>query len=542
MVMREIIMVKKHTLLLITHAFLVTAPCLGMQMAAQQSSQSIRTLDESAAKELIQHFLGKKYNDMAAEVRKLSEENKEFIKDILNKSHLFFMPEVRVQQGLYGHTDWIISVAFSPNGRFALTGSRDDTARLWDLTTNPITSQELKGHENCVNSVAFSPDGRFALSASLDKTARLWNLTQSPITSQELTHHTKALNSVACSPDSRFALTGSNDNTAHLWDLTQSPIIGQELTGHKDWIRSVAFSPNGRLALTGSEDETARLWDLTRLPFISQKLTGHINAVSSVAFSPDSCFALTGSFDNTARLWDLTKSPITFQELKGHSDAITSVAFSPDGRSALTGSFDETARLWDLTKSPITSQEIKGHKDMINSIAFSPDGKFALTGSDDMTAILWKIEQSNTKVLSVDDSLLLLKLIENEDCLKDDCEALNRLELIMKDHKQQNKIRKLITDYFYRTILPAQACCICTEKYDTDDHICMQLPCCKQCICKVCLDRIGKMTYSTQFESYQFEDHVQKKCPYCNRPANQIGTIKKYDANKNGGYRCVISQ
>jgi WD40 repeat protein len=69
----------------------------------------------------------------------------------------------------------VLSVAFSPDGTTALSGSSDKTLRLWDVATG----QELrtfKGHMEQVRSVAFSPDGRTALSGSDDKTLRLWRI------------------------------------------------------------------------------------------------------------------------------------------------------------------------------------------------------------------------------------------------------------------------------------------------------------------------------------------------------------------------------
>jgi WD40 repeat protein len=74
---------------------------------------------------------------------------------------------------LTGHTIYVKSVAFSPNGRFALSGSLDKTLRLWDLKTGECL-RTLTGHTGGVSSVAISPEGRFALSGSWDKTLRLW--------------------------------------------------------------------------------------------------------------------------------------------------------------------------------------------------------------------------------------------------------------------------------------------------------------------------------------------------------------------------------
>ncbi len=72
-----------------------------------------------------------------------------------------------------GHTDAVTSVAFSPDGKTALSTSADQTLRLWNVATGqPIRT--FQGHTDFVTSVAFSPDGKTALSASEDTTLRLW--------------------------------------------------------------------------------------------------------------------------------------------------------------------------------------------------------------------------------------------------------------------------------------------------------------------------------------------------------------------------------
>ena len=530
---RNVKMIKKTALML----FLIIAPCHAMHMDTQQVARNMETVDESTINELIRQLLSKSYIDMVSELSKLSEEQIKSIKSVLNKSHSLSTTQVRLHTILSDpQNGWVSSVCFSPDGCHALTASSVVNAHLWDLTKSPCTSRPLLGHRSYIRSVAFSPNGRFALTGSDDMTARLWDLSQSPITSQKLTDYTHFVSSVAFSPNGEHALTASFDTTAHLWDLTKSPFTSQILAGHTGQIRSVAFSPNGRFALTGSDDMTARLWDLTQSPITHQVLTGHSHGIQSVAFSPDGRSALTGSNNKTARLWDLTKSPITSQELKGHRSNILSVAFSPNGRYALTGSWDKTARLWDLTKSPITSHILQGHTLLITSVAFSPDSRFILTGSYDQTARIWQVDQIDS-ILPIEDSLLILKLNGNDNGLKDDSDALNRLELIVKDPQQDAQTIKRISDYLYRIKFPEQECCICTENYDPEARICMQLPCCKKQICKVCLDKLGGMSYSSEFDGYQFEHSVKNKCPYCNKPTDQMGPIKKFDSDKNNDNR-----
>jgi WD40 repeat protein len=78
---------------------------------------------------------------------------------------------------LTGHTHWVTSVAFSPDGSRIVSGSDDKTIRLWDATTGEQIGDPLVGHTDWVRSVAFSPDGSRIVSGSDDKTIRLWNAT-----------------------------------------------------------------------------------------------------------------------------------------------------------------------------------------------------------------------------------------------------------------------------------------------------------------------------------------------------------------------------
>ena len=284
---------------------------------------------------------------------------------------------------LVGHDKAISAAAFSPDGKLALTGSTDSTARLWDAATGkPVAT--LAGHDNAVGAVAFSPDGKLVLTGSEDKSARLWDAaTGKPVAT--LAGHTSDVPAVAFSPDGKLVLTGSKDNTARLWDAaTGTPVA--TLAGHDGGIGAVAFSLDGKLVLTGSKDNTARLWDAaTGKPVAT--LVGHDDAVMAVAFSPDGKFVLTGSEDNTARPWNATTGQ-PLATLAGHDDGVEAVAFSLDGKLVLTGSADKTARLWDAaTGKPVAT--LAGHDNAVEAVAFSPDGKLILTGSDDKTARVW---------------------------------------------------------------------------------------------------------------------------------------------------------
>ncbi|MFL5734407.1 MAG: WD40 repeat domain-containing protein [Chloroflexia bacterium] len=73
-----------------------------------------------------------------------------------------------------GHERNVLSAAFSPDGKYVLTGSADKTARIWDAA-NGRELRVPKGHEEVINGVAYSHDGKYAATASDDHTARIWD-------------------------------------------------------------------------------------------------------------------------------------------------------------------------------------------------------------------------------------------------------------------------------------------------------------------------------------------------------------------------------
>jgi WD40 repeat protein len=267
------------------------------------------------------------------------------------------------------HNGPVHSVAFSPNGRYVVSGGCDQyknnactggSARVWEATTGKEVARLPFDGE--VFSSAFDPDGKYVASEGCDKYDK-----------------------------NNICIQGS----ARVWEAaTGREISHMEYPG---WVRVVTFSPDGKYVLSGGEDATVRVWEAATGKEIARRT--HPGIVAAAAFSPDGSYVASGSInDDTTSVWEtLTGRGV----LKLDSGNAISVAFSPDGKSIVTGSGwtltrdpggggaggEYDAIVWDATTGKLISQVV--YERFVSSVAFSPDGSTSFREAQ-MGLRLWK--------------------------------------------------------------------------------------------------------------------------------------------------------
>lgn len=281
---------------------------------------------------------------------------------------------------LTGHSDGVLTLAFSPCGKFLATGSEDNTVRLWSVPDG-IEIQSIKAHDGDVRALAFDQAGDVFASGSWDKSVKIWRISDSS-TIASSSKHEGPVNALAFSADGKFLFSGSDDGTVKVYscpkcwlERTLSPGIGD--------IKALAVSPAGVLAVGGSE--------LQFLKADSGELLkdndSYAYGISSLAFSPDGKRLAAGTgMEKRLELWDMDK-----MEEAGSirdNDWVNAVTFTPDGLRVVTGG--SAVKVWDAAGGACL-KTLEGHSDEIYCVDVSPDGKYAASASNDKTVKLWAL-------------------------------------------------------------------------------------------------------------------------------------------------------
>ncbi len=352
---------------------------------------------------------------------------------------------VRTMACLSGDRTARWSMAISPDGRSAMTGSALGLVQVWDVATGEERLR-LVGHNQNVNGLAFGPDGATALSASSDGSVRRWDLRHGAELAAWEDVVPARLVDGAIALDGRVVFLAVQDGTGDAgvcslyWLDLEQDIPAVCLTGHASQVNALAVSPDGTRVLSGDEDGLILVWD-PATGAVTDRLDAQAGPVRGITFSPDGRFAYAVSggaqvsrtirnvlvrwnvdagqevlrwVSDEAELRRLAVSPNGMWLLAGGTNALVvfdaqlgqvsqrlesedagpgglgAVIFSPDGGQILSAASDATLTLWDAA----TGERIRrfaGHTDSVLDVDFGPGGTRMLSASADGTLILWDV-------------------------------------------------------------------------------------------------------------------------------------------------------
>ncbi len=294
-----------------------------------------------------------------------------------------------------GHSDFIYSVRFSPDGSMALSLGIEGTAKLWDVATGRlIRTFSLSGSK--LEKVGFSPDGtRVIASSDMSEGVTIWDA-ESGRSIINIKQDIAFTTFIAVSPDGRAVLT-SNVDDLHLWDTEKGTLIRK--VGIQDGSDHFgAFSAKGNQAIIASEfGETVKIWDVAkgRLLSSAKRPAGTVHAAT---FGPDGPRVVVAGEDGDRASVVNARTGRVLRTIELGRRIITALTLSPDGRRVGVGFFEEVdgkeahgIHIYDA-RSGRRIRAFTSVKPHVFPIAFSPDGRRIAAVLESESLSVWDID------------------------------------------------------------------------------------------------------------------------------------------------------
>ncbi len=260
------------------------------------------------------------------------------------------------------HTGYVTSMMFAPDGRSIVLGTSDDKSIWFHDPATGKAIRRLEGHTAAVLVAVYSKDGNKLATGSKDETARVWDLSSEKILRQFA--HSEAVLDVALSPDDKLLATQTG-KAISVWSIVSGEKVHDFASPGE--LRSLAFSPDGKILASATDH-----WDMSTGKKVWECKD---NSGYPTAFSPDGKIVALGGFNGVLGLYDTASGKELPQSSAGwNRGAFTSIRFTPDGKQLITAGNDGTALLDIATRQPLYRLRYQ-----LGSPAISSDNKVLAT-------------------------------------------------------------------------------------------------------------------------------------------------------------------
>lgn len=244
------------------------------------------------------------YGNVSNKIAKGTNDGRVIVTEYIQNNENKYVAEGQKVASLKPETNnYVTALVFSRDDNFiACSLSQSKDIIIINLADMGITY--YKQHNDDILSLSFSEDKKYLVSGSKDASVIIWDLTsETPNSLVQLRGHTDWVFSISISSKSHYIASGSADMTIIIWSLEKYQ-IDFILSGHTGYIKSVCFSQDEKSLISGSCDKQIKFWNLTERRE-EWSFIGHSDNVQCVLFGPDDKSIISSSLDNTIKEWYL---------------------------------------------------------------------------------------------------------------------------------------------------------------------------------------------------------------------------------------------
>jgi len=306
---------------------------------------------------------------------------------LANPLFCFCQENIKIEEFfvLSGHSAGISSLAFSPDGKFLVSGSQDESLKIWDLSTKKVTRTITK-FGSAPTSLAFSLNGDF-LAVGQYAHIRVYE-TKKWRKKYQKEIFPAFVENIAVSPNGKqIAATSWKEKSLSLMDF---PSLSNERPLKENmWTDALSFSSDGNLLLTGSHANCLKIWELPSGSLVNQ-FQCHNDWIYGCHFFDHDSKIVSIALDSQIVISEAGTGKKLLAKKMAHNGGISYSAISKNKKLLFTVSLDKTLKIWKLEDLELLAVFTEA-KEKLVTMAVSADGKWAAAGGSDQKVYLIRL-------------------------------------------------------------------------------------------------------------------------------------------------------